>query len=51
MGNTKAPAPAPSVTITLSVAHAKTLLTALTHAIHGGGLKGKSAAKKGPKPK
>jgi hypothetical protein len=39
MGTTKKVQSAEHVTLTLDAEHAKTLLTALTHALHGGGLK------------
>jgi hypothetical protein len=50
MGKITKPPSGGSVTLTLSAQHARTLLTALTHAIHGGGLKSKVVTK-GPKPK
>jgi hypothetical protein len=39
MGTTKKLQSSEHVTLTLDAEHAKTLLTALTHALHGGGLK------------
>jgi hypothetical protein len=39
MGTTKKVQSAEHVTLTLAAEHAKVLLTALTHALHGGGLK------------
>ena len=39
MGTIKKAAASDHVTLTLAAADAKTLLAALTHAVHGGGLK------------
>jgi hypothetical protein len=39
MGTIKKVQASEHVTLTLPADHAKTLLTALTHALHGGGLK------------
>jgi hypothetical protein len=46
MGTIKKPVASEHVTLTLDAADAKTLLTALTHALQGGALKSRRAKEK-----